>query len=266
MYDLAYHRSTTAADAAARLAAHGDATLLAGGQTLLPVLRSRLAGPSMLVDIGHLAELKGITRSSDRLVVGASETHAEVAASPVVAAAAPALARLAAGIGDPMVRHRGTIGGSIANNDPAACYPAAVLALDAVIVTDRRRVAAADFFTAMFTTALQAGEIITAIDFPVGVRAHYVKFANPASRFAMLGVFSALLPGSTRIAVTGGGTGVFRWRAAEAHIDAGGDSASIAALSLAEDHFNPDLHGSIAYRQQLTRAMTARCLAALALP
>ena len=264
MHSFAYSRPDTLADALAALAADPDATALSGGQTLLPVLRARLAAPTRLIDIGRLPELRGIRIAGDRLEIAAGETHAAVAASALVQDALPALASLASGIGDPQVRNRGTIGGSIANNDPSACYPSAALALDAVIQTSRRSVAADAFFTGMFTTALEPGEIVTAISLPRCDKAVYLKFANPASRFALIGVFSAKLQGQTRIAITGGGAGVFRWSAAERHMDAGGALAGLATVALDADHFNGDIHASVAYRIQLARIVTQRALAMLA--
>ena len=207
--------------------------------------------------------VQGITLSADGLDIGAGETHADVAGSAAVQAALPALAKLAGGIGDPQVRNRGTIGGSIANNDPAACYPSAALALGAVIKTSRRSIPADAFFTGMFATALEAGELVTGIRFPRCTQAAYVKFANPASRFALIGVFAAKLAGETRIAITGGGAGVFRWGAAEAHVDAGGAVSGLAAVALDAGHFNGDIHASVAYRLQLARTITQRALAAL---
>ncbi len=263
MYDLAYVRPGGLAEATALLEADENATALAGGQTLLPVLRARLASPSRLVDVARLAELKGMALDGDRVVIGAAETHAAVSQSPVVAGAIPALGRLAGGIGDPQVRNRGTLGGAIANNDPAACYPSAALALDAVIRTTRREIAAADFFTDLFSTALEPGELVTAVMFPRCAQAAYVKFPNPASRFALIGVFAARTAAGMRIAVTGAGAGVFRWREAELRIDAGGGVADLDDLALPEDAFTSDLHGSADYRMHLARVMTGRAIAAV---
>ena len=265
MYDLAYQRPASLAEAVAALEAGDDATALAGGQTLLPVLRARLAMPSRLVDLGRLAEIKAIEAHGDRIVIGAGERHADVAASPLVRDALPGVATLAGGIGDPQVRHRGTIGGSIANNDPAACYPSAALALDAVISTTRRQIPAAAFFTGLYATALERGELVTSVSFPRCPRSLYIKFPNPASRFALIGVFAAALNGQSRIAITGAGSGVFRWSAAEAHVDGGGPAAGLMNLALDPGQFTGDLHGSADYRMQIARVVATRALAALGL-
>jgi aerobic carbon-monoxide dehydrogenase medium subunit len=263
MYEFGYNRPQTLADALAALGADDAALALSGGQTLLPVLRARLAAPSQLVDLARLPELKGIRNEGGRLIVGAAETHADVAVSPIVQAAVPALARLAGGIGDVQVRYRGTIGGSVANNDPAACYPSALLALEADVITNRRSLPAAQFFTGMFATALEPGEIVTAIAFPHCSEAHYEKFKNPASRFALIGVFAARLNGAVRIAITGGGTGVFRWNAVEAHVQGGGAISTLDSVPLDLDLFTGDIHGSAEYRKQLAYVVTRRTLAAI---
>lgn len=256
MYEFAYRRPANLAEALSLLAGGDDIRPLSGGQTLLPVMRARLAAPTDIVDLSQLAELRGIAEEGGRIVIGAAEVHADVAASPLIGRAIPALAKLAGGIGDVQVRHRGTIGGSVANNDPAACYPAACLALEAEIITDRRRISAEQFFSGVFQTALQPGEIVKAISFPPCDNAFYLKFHNPASRFAMIGIFAARLEGQTRIAVTGGGTGVFRWREAEN----GGD---LSAVALDPARFTGDIHGSAEYRQHLTRILSRRALAEL---
>ena len=263
MYDLTYVRPASLADAVAQIEADPDATVVSGGQTLMPVLRARLAMPSRLVDLGRLAELKGIAERDGRIVIGAGETHADVAASLLVNEALPGVAALAGGIGDPMVRHRGTIGGSIANNDPAACYPASALALDAQIVTTRREIPAPAFFTGLYATALERGELVTAVSYPRSRRSLYIKFANAASRFALIGVFAAIVDDQPRIAITGAGTGVFRWAEAEAHAGRGGAPEGVMDLDLDAGRFTGDLHGSAAYRQQIARVVTARALAAL---
>lgn len=260
MYEFSYLRPGSLEAARAALAGDDSAQPLSGGQTLMPVLRARLAGPSQLVDLSRLGELKGIRSEGGRLVIGAGETHAEVAGSSAVQAALPALARLAAGIGDVQVRHRGTIGGSVANNDPAACYPSALLALDAEVTTSDRTIAAADFFTGMFATALEPGELVTLVSFPHCAEAHYIKFKNPASRFALIGVFAARLGGAMRIAITGAGTGVFRWSEAEAHLSGGGSADGLMDVALPADRFTGDLHGSAEYRQNLARVVTRRAL------
>ena len=210
MYAFEYHRPHTLSGALADLEKQ-DAKALAGGMTLLPTMKQRLAAPSALVELKDVPELSGLAREGDTLVVGAMTRHVDVARSPVVQAAIPALATLAGGIGDPHVRNRGTIGGSLANNDPAADYPAAVLALGATVVTSKRRIAADDYFTGLFETALEPGELITSVIFPIPQKAAYMKFANPASRYALVGVFVAKTAGGVRVAVTGAGEhGVFR--------------------------------------------------------
>jgi len=260
MYELAYSRPASLAEALALLEDDDGAQAISGGQTLMPVLRARLAMPSRLVDLARLGELRGISQSGDRIQIGGAMTHAEVAADPVVLAHLPGLARLAGGIGDPQVRHRGTIGGSVANNDPAACYPAALLALDAEVVTNRRTLDAQAFFLGMFATALEAGEIVTAIRFPGCRDAAYIKFRNPASRFALIGVFAARLDGGYRIAVTGSGNGVFRWSEAERHLDAGGSIDALSDVPLAAELFTGDMHGSAEYRRHITRVVSGRVL------
>ena len=210
MYSFNYQKTKSVADAAAALGKNADAKLLAGGQTLIAAMKLRLSQPAQLIDLGEVAELNGIKMDGGSVTIGAMTRHAEVAASADVKKAIPALAALAGGIGDRMVRNMGTIGGSVANNDPAADYPAAVLGLGATVITNKRKIAADDFFKGMFETALQAGEIITAVTFPVPKRAAYMKFKNPASRYAMVGVFVAETAGGVRVAVTGAGPGVFR--------------------------------------------------------
>jgi aerobic carbon-monoxide dehydrogenase medium subunit len=216
MYAFEYHRPASVRQAAALLQKSGDAKVVAGGHTLLPTMKQRLAAPSSLVDLGGMSELKGIEKKGRAVVIGAMMTHAEVADSEVVKEAIPALAELAALIGDPAVRHRGTIGGSVANNDPAADYPAACLALGATIITNKRKIVADDFFKGMFETALDEGEIVTKVSFPVPGKAAYTKFRNPASRYALVGVFVSKRGSEIRVAVTGAGAnGVFRWTEAE---------------------------------------------------
>src|SRR5450631_3106531 len=216
MYAFTYHRPQNLRSAAALLQKESDANLLAGGHTLLPTLKQRLASPTHLIDLSAAPELKGIEHKGRNLVIGAMTTHGEVATNADVKAAIPALAALAGNIGDPAVRHRGTIGGSIANNDPAADYPAAAIALGATIVTNKRKIHADEFFKGLFETALEAGEIITKISFPLPSKAAYQKFANPASRYALVGVFVAKKGSDVRVAVTGAGaSGVFRVTAFE---------------------------------------------------
>ncbi|MBB4633543.1 FAD binding domain-containing protein [Sphingosinicella soli] len=251
----AYHRPPSLGAAAALTADGGDVAYLAGGHTLIPAIKSRLRAPDALVDLAHVPGLSGISREGDRVWIGAMTRHADVAA----AAPIPALARLAGGIGDPQVRTRGTLGGSVANNDPAADYPAAVLALDALVETDRGTHPADDFFLGMFATALEEAEIITRIGFRVPQAAAYAKFANPASRYALVGVFVARFAEGARVAVTGAGPGVFRWGEAEAAIDAGG-----ALPDLAPDDLNSDIHAGAEYRAHLGGVMLRRALGDMA--
>ncbi len=260
MYDFSYHTPSTVADAAAAMSGADDGKILAGGQTLLPTMKQRLASPSDLVSLRGCRDLVGIASDGSTVTIGAMTTHGAVAASADVKAAIPALAALAGGIGDPQVRNRGTIGGSLANNDPAADYPAAVLGLGATIVTTKRELAAEDFFQGLFETALEEDEIITAVRFPVPKSAAYMKFDNPASRYALVGVFVAHTSGGVRVAVTGAGQdGVFRAEGIEAQISAGQtpDSSSID-----EGGLNTDIHASAAYRKHLIGVMAKRAAAA----
>jgi carbon-monoxide dehydrogenase medium subunit len=264
MLDFRYSRPDSLAQAVALLAAEPDAQPLSGGQTLLPVLRARLAAPSRLVDTARVGEMKGIVQTAGSLHLGAGETHAAIAGSDLVRAAIPALAALAGGIGDPQVRNRGTLGGSIANNDPAACYPSAMLALGARLHTDRRVVDAADFFTGLFTTALLPGELLVRIELPLCPAARYVKLANAASRFALVGVFHAVvsqgLAQGHRLGVTGAGTGVVRWTEGEQHLDQGESPAGLMQVALGLDRFTADLHGSATYRRHLVRVAAKQAL------
>ena len=262
MYHTTYTRASSAADAASKMAAAEDGKYLSGGQTLLPTMKARLAAPSDLIDLTHISGMKGIDFAGNTLTIGAATIHADVASSPDVAAAIPALAALAGNIGDPTVRNLGTIGGSIANNDPAADYPAACLGLGATIVTDRREIAADDFFTGMFETALDDGEIITSVRFPVPAKAGYAKFPNPASRYAIVGVMVAQTEGGARVAVTGAGEGgVFRHEGAEAALSGDFSEAALADMSTGEDGLMADLHASAAYRANLVTVMTTRATA-----
>lgn len=262
MYELAYHRVKSLAEAAERLAGAEDGQVLAGGQTLIPTLKARLAAPTDLVDISGIAGMAGVRDVGGMVEIGAITTHAAVAGSDLVRARLPGLAALAAGIGDPAVRHRGTIGGSLANNDPAACYPAAVLALGATVVTDRREIVAADFFQGMFTTALDAGEIITAVRFPAARRSAYAKFPQPASRYAMAGVFVAETDEGTRVAVTGAGEdGVFRSAELEAALVGGWSVAAVEAVEVPAEGLASDIHAGADYRAALVAAMAAKAVA-----
>lgn len=260
MYEFDYHTPHNLADARALLSAGGDPKLLAGGQTLLPTMKQRLAAPSDLIDLGKVPDLAGIARDGDRLTIGAMTRHATVAESEMVKQAVPALALLAGGIGDPLVRHRGTLGGSIANNDPSADYPAGCLGLGATIITDRREITADDFFRGMFETALEEDEIVTAVAFRVPEKAGYAKFPNPASRYAMVGVFVARLESAVRVAVTGAGPGVFRVPEMESALAADFSAQAIAGISLPSDDFLEDLHGSAQYRANLVTVMAKRAV------
>jgi len=259
MQAFAYAKPGSLADAA-RAAGMVDAKLMAGGQSLLAAMKLGLAAPQSVVDLGGLAELKGITVSGGTVRIGALTTHAAVAASKEVAAAIPVLAALAGGIGDRQVRNRGTIGGSLANNDPAADYPAAALGLGATIHTDRRAIAADDFFTGLYETALAEGEIITAVSFPVPEKAGWQKFKQPASRFALVGVFVSKGSQGVRVAVTGAGPGVFRAKALEVKLAAGWSGAQCDGVKIDASNLNTDLHGSAEYRAALIPVLAKRAV------
>jgi len=263
MYALKYVQAKSVKEAAAFLAANPEAKLLAGGMTLIPTLKQRLARPTHLVDIAQLAELRRIEVKGGKLVIGAGAKHHEVATSAVVKKALPALAELASLIGDPQVRNCGTIGGSVANNDPAADYPAAVLGLNATVVTTKREIAAEKYFQGMFTTALGEGEIIVRIEFPLVKRAAYAKFHHLASGYAMAGVFIAQAADGVRVAVTGAGPGVFRWKAAEAALAKDLKPAAIDGAKLDASGLNNDMHADSEYRANLVRVMAKRALAKL---
>lgn len=263
MYAFNYASPKTVRQAASALAKSEDAKLLAGGQTLLPTLKQRLAQPSILVDLGKVEGLSGIELKGRTLVIGATTKHVDVATSPIVQQAIPGLAALAEGIGDPAVRNRGTIGGSIANNDPAADYPSAALALGATIVTNKRKIPADQFFTGLFETALEAGEIIVKISFPIPSRAAYAKFPNPASRYALVGVFVAKRGSEVRVAVTGAGSnGVFRATALEEALKKRFAPKSLDGVSLPTDGINGDIHASPEYRAHLITVMAKRAVTA----
>jgi carbon-monoxide dehydrogenase medium subunit len=261
MYDFAYHRPASLEAAARLTAAIEDAKVLAGGMSLLPTLKQRLSQHSDIVDLAALDSLAGIRRDGDNLVIGAMTRHADVAASPDVKAAIPALAVLADGIGDPLVRNRGTIGGSIANADPAADYPSSVLGLGATVVTDRRKIAGDSFFTGLFETALAPAEIITAVSFPIPQRAGYAKFPNPASRFAIVGVFVAKTSSGVRVAVTGAGPHVFRLADAEARLANSFTPQALDGLVVSQDNLNTDIHASAEYRAHVIVVMGKRAVA-----
>jgi carbon-monoxide dehydrogenase medium subunit len=259
MQAFAYQTPASVA-AAAQAAAGADARLVAGGQSLIPSIKLGLSAPSLLVDLGGIAELKGITVSATAVTIGAATTHAEVAASAAVHKAIPALADLAGRIGDRQVRNRGTLGGSLANNDPAACYPAAVLGLGATVHTNTRTIAADDFFLGIYTTALAEGEIITAVSFPIPAKAGWQKFKQPASRFSLVGVFVSQGPAGTRVAVTGAGSGVFRASGLEATLASSWSAAALAGATVPADGLNSDLHGSAEYRAALIPVLAARAV------
>lgn len=260
MHNFDFVKPASVDEAVAALAQEG-AQALSGGQTLIATMKQRLAAPTTLVSLTGIAAMKGVKAEGGSLTVGAATPHAVVAQA--AAAAYPALAALAGGIGDPAVRNRGTIGGSIANNDPAACYPSAVLASGAVVVTNRRRIAADDYFQGLFTTALDEGEIVTAVVFPIPEKAAYVKFNQPASRFALTGVFVAKYPAGVRVAVTGAGNdGVFRWSQAEAALSTNFSPAAVEGLSVDASGLMGDLHGTPEYRANLIKVLTKRAVSA----
>ena len=262
MYDFEYQKAGSLSDAVAKLKAAEDGSPLAGGMTLIPTLKLRLAQPSDLVDLSGVAELKGIREEGGALVIGAMTPHAQVAASDLVKKTIPALAALADGIGDAQVRNRGTIGGSIANNDPAADYPAACLGLNATIVTDKRKIPADQYFKGLFETALQAGEIITAVSFPKPEKAGYAKFPNPASRYAVVGVMAAKTKDGVRVAVTGAGPGVFRDKGIEQALAANFSADAVKGSSANAGNLNSDIHASAEYRHHLIGVMAKRAVAA----
>jgi carbon-monoxide dehydrogenase medium subunit len=260
MYQFTFERPASLVEAQ-QAAQDSGAKLLAGGQTLLASMKLRLASPEKLVDLGGIAELTGVRREGNALVIGAMTRHADVAANAEVKSALPALAELAGGIGDRQVRAMGTIGGSLANNDPAACYPAGALALNATIRTTQREITADDFFQGMFTTALQEGELITSVRFPIAKRAAYIKFKQPASRFALIGVCVAQTDSGARVAVTGGGNGVFRHSGLEQALSKSFTPEAAAGVKVDPGELSSDLHASAAYRANLVSVLTQRAVA-----
>ena len=261
-YSFTYHRPNSLAEAQALLSRSPDAKLLAGGQTLIAAMKLRLANPASLIDISNLDELSFIRREGNAMLIGAATTHADVANSPEVQRAITALAHLAELIGDPAVRHMGTLGGSIANNDPAADYPAAVLALGATIRTSQREIAGDDFFTGMFSTALNEGEIVTSVAFRIPDSAGYAKFRNPASRYAMVGVFVAKFGADVRVAVTGAAPCVFRSLEMEAALARNFAPEAVAGIAIPAEGLNSDLHASAQYRAHLVTVMAKRAVEA----
>jgi len=260
MYEFNYQKATSIADAAAKLGTGEDARLLAGGQTLIAAMRLRLAAPTDVIDLSGISGLRGIKAGNDGITIGAMTTHAEVASSQDVKEQIPALAALAESIGDPMVRNMGTIGGSVANNDPAADYPAGLVGLAATVKTNQREITADDFFTGMFMTALEPGEIIESIRFPKPARAAYMKFANPASRYAIVGVLVAQTGDAVRVAVTGAGASVFRVPEMEKALAAKFSPDAISGISVASDELNADIHASAGYRSHLVTVMAKRAV------
>ena len=263
MYSFDVEKPTSIAEAVAALGSDDEAQALGGGQTLIPTLKQRLASPSKLVSLSGIAEMRRISADGSVVSIGGATPHGVVAAE--VAQSYPALAALAGNIGDPAVRNRGTIGGSLANNDPAACYPAAALASGATIVTNAREIAADDYFDGLFTTALEEGEIVTQVRLPVPEAANYQKFVQPASRFALVGVFVAKFADGVRVAVTGASEeGVFRWAEAEAALSGNFSADALEGLTVAADGMMADIHGSKAYRAHLIAVLTKRAVAAAA--
>jgi aerobic carbon-monoxide dehydrogenase medium subunit len=263
MYETNYHRASSVADAVKLLKKGEDAKVLSGGMTLIPTMKQRLASPSDLVDITRIKELSGVKVSGKTVTIGAATTHYDVATNDKLAKACPALCALASHIGDPHVRYRGTLGGSISNNDPAADYPSAMLALNATIHTDKREIPADKFFKGLFETSLKEGEIVTAVSFTAPAKAGYAKFPNPASRYAMTGVFVAKDKDGVRVAVTGAGEGgVFRHKGLEAAFAKSFDAASAEGVKIDAKGLMSDMHGSAEYRAALIRAMAKRAVAA----
>ena len=263
MYDFSYHRPSSVRQAVNLLNKIQDAKLLAGGQTLIPTMKQRLASPANLIDLSLVEELVGIELKGRSLDIGAMTRHADVATSEAVQANLPALGALAGKIGDPHVRHMGTIGGSLANNDPNADYPAAVLGMGATIVTNKRKIAADEFFTGLFETALEVDEVITRVSFPLVKKAAYVKFPNPASRYALVGVFVAKRGSDVRVAVTGAGaSGVFRVKAFEEALEKRFAAKSLDGLTVPAEGLSSDIHGSAEYRAHLVGVLARRAVVA----
>jgi carbon-monoxide dehydrogenase medium subunit len=264
MYQTIYHRASSVDEAASLFAKGSEAKFLAGGQTLLPVMKQRLASPSDVIDLAKIKDLIGVEASGDTLTIKAATPHHDVATSDAAKKAIPALAYLASLIGDPAVRYRGTIGGSIANNDPAADYPAALLALGATVKTNKRSIAADDFFKGLFTTALEDGEIITAVSFPVPAKAGYAKMRHPASRFALTAVFVAQTKsGEIRVAATGASqSGVMRVGAIEAALKASWSPSAIDGVNISASNLLTDIHGTAEYRANLIKVMAQRAVTA----
>ena len=263
MYSVTYHRASSVADAAKLLKKSEDGKLVSGGMTLIPAMKTRLAAPTDLIDLRHVAELKGITVAGKSVTIGAGTTHAEVADNEKLAKVCHSICHLASQIGDPHVRHMGTLGGSIANNDPAADYPAALLALGATIITNKREIAAEKFFTGLFETALKEGEIVTAVTFTAPAKCGYEKFRNPASRYAMTGVFVAKGKDGVKVAVTGAGDdGVFRAKELEAALSKKFDASALEGMTVSAKNLMTDMHASADYRANLVVVMARRAVTA----
>ncbi len=262
MYSFEYEKAGSVDAASQAIKSDDEAKLLAGGMTYIPTLKQRLASPTKVIDLAGLGDLSGISVSGGTVTIGAMTRHAAVANSAEVQSAIPALAKLAGGIGDPQVRNRGTIGGSISNNDPAADYPAALVGLGATVKTNEREIAADDFFTGQFETALNEGEIVTSVSFPVPEKAGYMKFPNPASRYAIVGVFAAKTGDGTRVAVTGAGeAGVFRVAEMESALGSNWSADAVAGVSVGQGDLNSDIHASAEYRAHLVTVMAKRAVA-----
>lgn len=261
MYQFNYQKAGSADDAASAVSSAEDGRFLAGGMTLIPTLKQRLAQPSDLIDLAGIGDLVGVEDGGDSVTIKAMTRHVDVANNDIVKSKIPALASLAENIGDPQVRNRGTIGGSLANNDPAADYPAAVLGLNATVITNKREIAAEDYFDGMFTTALEDGELITAVRFPVPDKAAYTKFPNPASRYALVGVMVAQTGGETRVAVTGAGQdGVFRASDIESALSGNWSADAAKGVKMSDDGLNSDIHASAEYRAHLISVMASRAV------
>ena len=261
MYDFAYHKPSSVAEAVKILGEDMEAKALAGGQTFIPVLKQRLNKPSAVIDLSGLS-LVGITAAADKITIGAMTTHGAIMADKTIYERIPGLSKMASWIGDTQVRHRGTMGGSLANNDPSSCYPAAALAIGATIVTDKRRIPADDYFQGMFTTALAPEELITSVEFPIPEKSNYEKFRNPASRYAMVGVFVARGPAGVRVAITGAAqNGVFRHTEMEQALAANWSPDAIRDIKTPADGLNSDIHASAEYRAHLIGVMARRAVA-----
>jgi carbon-monoxide dehydrogenase medium subunit len=263
MYETSYKRASSVDEAAQMMGSAASGKYVAGGQTMIPTMKQRLAAPDALIDLRHIDDLKGISVSGGDVRIGSGTTHIEVATSSDLAAVCPGICHLAAHIGDPHVRYMGTIGGSIANNDPAADYPSAMLALDATIHTNKRQISADDFFTGMFETALEEDEIVTAVSFTAPDKCAYSKFPNPASRYAMAGVFVAKSGDGVKVGVTGAGMdGAFRWADAESALASDFSTAALDGLSVSADDMLEDIHGTAEYRANLVKVMAKRAVEA----